>query len=70
MLVHTLHHESEKLIESFLVNSVTAKQRQRKGCDVNENDPGKYVLLKQVYVGSECEEELAVIEGYSAGKGE
>lgn len=68
--MHTLHHESEKLIESFLVNSVTAKQRQRKGCDVNENDPGKYVLLKQVYVGSECEEELAVIEGYSAGKGE
>ncbi|KAH7949030.1 hypothetical protein HPB49_004235 [Dermacentor silvarum] len=70
VLVHTLHHESEKLIKNFLLNFVTAKQLQRKGCDVNENDPGTYVPLEQVYIGSECEEQLAVIEGDIAGKSE
>ncbi|KAH7933299.1 hypothetical protein HPB49_011233 [Dermacentor silvarum] len=52
VLVHTLHHESDKPIKKFLLNFVTAKQLQRKGCNINENDSGTYVPLEQVYIGS------------------
>lgn len=52
-------------MKSFLVNFVAAKQLQMNGCDVYENDPGTYVPLEQVYLGSECKEQLAPIEGDS-----
>ncbi|KAH7977729.1 hypothetical protein HPB49_003272 [Dermacentor silvarum] len=64
------HTTTEAMCKACGVTIKCAKQLQRKGCDVNENDPGTYVPLEQVYIGSECEEQLAVIEGDIAGKSE
>ncbi|KAG0443191.1 hypothetical protein HPB47_015196 [Ixodes persulcatus] len=48
VLVHTLQAESEKIIKAFLMNFVTARELQKNGSDVNENDPRVYLPLEQV----------------------